>query len=255
MRRFLVCSGVSSRPKGLEWLRRGVEARQPQAVLFAGGVLDGSRHYAVRNGTAWGMSRDDSLFVERFFESLGKLGIFCAVIPGPTDTPLGDFLRIGMHAEIDFPRVHVVHGALVTERDVAVCGMGGILSDGPAYDKDCCSRTITEYHLRPLWTAKQPHRILLLPAPPPGPLGGHEGRPLMGDLIDSYHPSLCVVGGPSERRGAERIASTLVINPGHLAEGWAAFLDWNLPVDEQVEFLNLRAPDHAAATVETGTGD
>jgi len=73
-------------------------------------------------------------------------------------------------------------------------------------------------------------------------LGGPEGNALVGDIIDSYHPSLCVVAGPSMCQGTQRIANTLVINPGQLADGCAALLNWNQTVGEQVEFLNLLAP-------------
>lgn len=257
MRRVLLCAGINGRPKALQWLRKAVEVRRPDGILFAGGVLDSGRSYAARDGTCWGMTPDDAVFVERFLEELGSMGeppVFSAVIPGPLDTPLTDFLRMGMHAEQEFPNVHLVHGCLTTEHDMAVCGMGGVLCDGLTCENGACSRTLVEYHLRPLWTAKQPQRILLLPTPPTGNLGGHAGSSMIGELIDSYHPTLCVVGGPSESRGSQRVAGTLVVNPGQLADGWAAFLDLRLPADEQVELLNLRALERVT-TVEVGVGD
>ena len=83
----------------------------------------------------------------------------------------------------------------------------------------------------------KPHKALLLSEPPPGVLGGPEGNRVIGDIIDSLRPNLCVVGGPTERRGVQRIASTLVVNPGCLADGSAAFLDWDRTGDDPVEFL------------------
>ncbi len=255
MRRFLVCSGVHSRPKSLEWLRQAVAKRRPEGLLFAGGVLDRGRQYVAQTTTQWGLTHDDALFLEKFFETVGGLDIFSAIIPGPVDTPLEDFLRLGMNAEVDFPGLHLVHATLVEKGDIAVCGMGGCISGCPATELDTCSRTLAEYHLRSLGSAKQPHKVLLLANPPPGQLGGEEGSALTGDLIDSYHPSLCVVAGPSERRGTQRIASTLVINPGCLAEGWAAWLDRNRPADEQVEFLNLRDLESAGVATDIGVCD
>jgi hypothetical protein len=252
MRRFLLCSGLDSRSEGLEWLRYGVELYQPEGVLFAGGVLHSNRQYTPRCGTTWGMTRDDSMFVEHFFETLGELAVFAAVIPGPSDTPIGDFLRMGMHAEVEFPNIHLVHGTLATEGDVAIAGMGGVICDGPAWEKDFCSRTIAEYHLRTLWTATQPHRILLLPTAPTGPLGGPEGATLISEMIDSYHPTLCVVAGPTSRRGSQRIAHTLVVNPGHLADGWAGLFDWNQRIGKQVELMDLQSLDHAVAEIGAG---
>jgi hypothetical protein len=237
----------------LDWLRQVVAKRRPDGILFAGGVLDPARHYAPQTTTEWGLTAEDARFLEQFFETLGHLSLFSAVIPGPVDTPLEDFLRMGMHAELEFPGVHLAHATLVEKGDIAVCGLGGGIADGPSMDPTTCSRTLAEYHLRSLWTAKQPHKILLLATPPIGPLGGEQGGAVINDLIDSYHPSLCVVAGPSERRGTQRIASTLVINPGHLAESWAAWLDWNRPTDECVEFLNI--PDVISGVISTGICD
>src|SRR5271165_6777635 len=120
---------------------------------------------------------------------------------------------------------------------------GGSLSEEGARDVEDYSRIRAEYHLRSLLDCEQPQKILLLASPPPGVLGGPEGNTLVGDLIDSYHPSFCVVAGPSMCQGTQRIASTLVINPGQLAEGCAAWLNCSQPVGEQVEFLNLLAPN------------
>jgi Icc-related predicted phosphoesterase len=236
-------------------LRRAARLRQPEAILFAGGILGGVREYAARGATPWGLTHEDALFVERFFETLGELGSFAAVIPGPADTPLEEFLRIGMHAEVDFPGVHLVHATLVQKGDVAVCGVGGRIGTGGAADADTPSRTLTEYYLRSLRAARQPHRILLLAAPPTGALGGTDGSSLMGELIDSHHPTLCVVGGQDERRGSQRVASTLVINPGHLAEGSAAWLDLGRPAQEAVEFLDLRHPGGTGVVTELGVCD
>ena len=77
----------------------------------------------------------------------------------------------------------------------------------------------------------------------------------MGELIDSYHPTLCVVGGPTKQCGSQRIANTLVVNPGHLADGWAAIFDWSQPAGKQVELMNLRSLDHACVAADIGVGD
>jgi len=255
MRNILICSGVHARPKCVAWLRRIVEKRQPDAILFAGGVLDTARHYPAQSLTDWGLTTEGARFIEHFFEALGSLGVFSAVIPGQGDTPLEDFLRMGMHAEIECPQLHLAHATLIEKGDAAICGIGGSICEGTAKDRHTCSRTMAEYHLRSLWKAKQPYKILLLAEPPAGDLGGEQGSELTAELIDSFHPSLCVVAGPSERRGMQRIASTLVINPGHLAEGWAAWLDRSRVADEQVEFLNLRDLELAGVAADVGCGD
>jgi Icc-related predicted phosphoesterase len=255
MRRFLVCGGIHSRPSAVEALRQAARLRQPEAILFVGGVVGGLRQYAARGATPWALTHADALFIERFFEVLGELGVFAAVIPGPADTPVEEFLRMGMHAEVDFPGVNLVHATLVQKGDVAVCGIGGRIGAGAVYDADLCSRTLAGYFLRSLRSARQPHRVLLLAAPPTGTLGGTDGSTLVGELIDSHHPSLCVVGGPDERRGCQRVARTLVVNPGHLAEGSAAWVDLGRPASEVVEFLDLRHPGVMGSATELGVCD
>jgi hypothetical protein len=238
MKSFLVCSGVRGREKSLEWITQLVEDRHPDGLLFAGGVLHAPRQYAPHT-SPWRLNRTDALFVERFLQVVGGLKIFSAIIPGPGDIPLQDFLRMGMHAEIDYPGIHLVHGTVATKANVAVCGVGGLLVADAAPQIESCSNTLAEYFLRPLWSVTQPCKILLLSAPPPGGLGGHSGSRLSSFFINSYHPTVCVVGGDSDRRGAERVAHTLVINPGSLAEGHAVWLDLREPVERQVELLDF----------------
>jgi Icc-related predicted phosphoesterase len=160
-----------------------------------------------------------------------------------------------MHAEVEYPGLHVAHATFIENGDVAVCGIGGSLVDGAANVPGMCSRTLAEYHLRPFWTAKQPRTILLLPAPPMGLVGGDDGSALVGELLDSFHPKLCVVSGPNARRGTQRIGNTLVVNPGCVADGWAAWLDWNQHADRQIEFVNLRDLELVNVTTDVGVCD
>jgi hypothetical protein len=174
-------------------------------------------------------------------EGFGKLGVFTAVIPGAVDVPLREFLRLAKNAEVDYPNLRAAHATLWEQGEVALCGLGGELSEDEDRTEDrlCSARATAEYFLRTLWQAEQPHKILLLSVAPPGPLGGEAGNRICGDFIDSYHPSLCVVAGTTERRGCQWIAHTLVVNPGRLADGAVAWLDWNRSRGEQVELLRL----------------
>jgi Icc-related predicted phosphoesterase len=248
-----MCGGTHGQESSLDGLRRATESCRPDGILFAGGVLDPAREDAARN-TTWDLTPADARFLERFFECLGQLGVFSAVIPGPADTPLDEFLRLGIHAELEYPSVHLVHATLLEKGDLAVCGLGGRQCRGPACEPDAVTRTFAEYHLRPLWTTEQPRKVLLLPLPPTGALGGREGSRLCAEMIDSYHPTLCVVGGPSECAGVRRVAGTLVVNPGYLADGSAALLDWTRPGGDEAELLDLR---HALnpAGMEVGVVD
>jgi hypothetical protein len=234
MRQFLIAGQLDGRPEALANLRALVRERRPDGVLLTGGLLGHGSLPQAERLKQW----------EECFDALGELGVFTALVPGAQDAPLGEFLRLAKDAEMEYPTLHVAHATLWEEGDVAVCGLGGDLSE----DQDraegplCYSRASAEYFLRTLWRAEPPHKVLLLSVTPPGQLGGEVGNPICGDFIDSYHPSLCVVSGPTDRRGVLRIAHTLVVNPGRLADGSAAWLDWKRGKEEQVEFLGPSAP-------------
>jgi hypothetical protein len=181
------------------------------------------------------------LFVEEFFESLGRLGAFSALIPSSAGGPLGEFLQLAMHAELEFPNVHLVHVTPVEVGNLMLIGVGGALAEHHLLGGDSVSRPGAEYSIRPLWNSCKPRKVLLLPEPPPGPLSERDANPLVGDLIDSFHPHLCLVNGSSARRGTQRIGNTLVVNPGQLADGFAAWLNWtHAPQVELVNFRELR---------------
>jgi len=240
MQRFILCSGVHGKASSLELLRQLTVARRPDAIFFAGGISPPERK-SVSRLTAWSLSAEDMRFVENFFTTLGNLGVFAAVIPGPVGEPLEEFYRLGMNAELEFPSIHIAHASLFEEANVAVTGIGGSIAEEALVGCDSYSRTTARYFLRSLERSSRPCKVLLLPEPPPGPLGGPEGNSLVGDLIDSLRPTLCVVAGSSQRQGIQRIASTLVVNPGFLAEGTAAWVDWTCAPEDQVVFLGPQA--------------
>jgi hypothetical protein len=182
---------------------------------------------------------EDELFLHEFAAALEGLGAFSAVIPGANFVPMDQFYRWGIAVELNFPHVHMVHATLLEERDLAVCGLGVIVAEEALMREDSYSRARALYFLRTLQRSVRPHKVLLLPEPPPGVLGGPEGNCILGDIIDGVRPSVCVVAGRTERRGVQRIASTLVVNPGSLIDNSAALLDWDRTGDDQVEFLGI----------------
>jgi Icc-related predicted phosphoesterase len=231
MKRFLIAGRLDGQHEALAKLQTLVQERRPDGVLFAGDILGNSPASHAEKLRRW----------EDFFDGLGKLGVFTAAVPGAADVPLREFLRLARDAEVAFPNLHVAHATLYEQGDVAVGGLGGELTEAEDHTEDrlCYARASAEYFLRALWRAEQPHKVLLLSVAPFGQLGGEAGNRICGDFIDSYHPSLCVVAGTTERRGCQRIAHTLVVNPGRLADGAVAWLDRNRSRGEQVELLRL----------------
>jgi hypothetical protein len=237
MRRLLLCSGVDGKRHSIERLRRIAAERRPEAVLFAGGILNPERQMAPRGVSPWGLTPEDERFAHEFGAALGGLGIFSAVITGPNFQPMDEFYRWGMAVELAYPHVHMAHATLLEEQDLAVCGLGVAIAEEALMREDSYSRIRALYFLRPLRTSVKPRKVLLLPDPPPGVLGGPQGNIVIAEIIDGLRPSLCVVAGQTERRGLQWIASTLLVNPGSLADGSAALLDWDRKGNDQVEFL------------------
>src|SRR6185369_15788477 len=149
----------------------------------------------------------------------------------------------------------VVHCTPIEQGDVAVVGLGASITDYTATDIGYYSRSLADYYLRSLWTTSKPRTVLLLPESPQSWRGEVEDRRLADALMATYHPAVCVLGRSSGKRGVERIADTLVINPGLLSEGSAAWLDWDRPACEQVEFLDLQGTGTPRNSLALGDGE
>ncbi len=238
MRRWLVCGGLDGKQEALDLLLDWISQRRPDGVLLAGGLASPQPWPSDPKETLQ-LQREHIRYWEQCFDRLGCTGVFVALIPGPQDVPLKVFLRAAMDCEIDHPNLHVVHGTLVSKQDVAVEGIGGALTEheDTFAPQVRVSRTMVEYLLRPLAAAEQPLKVLLLSQPPTGKLGSEDGNPLASELVDSLHPRLCVALGSTAHRGWDRVAHTLVVNPGRLSEGSAAWVDWSQPAQEQVKLL------------------
>lgn len=238
MRTFLACSGIDGQESAFDKLDGIVRERHPDAILFAGGLFAGGPADEAPAAAAERRHRDMQ-FLEKFFATLGAMRTVAAVVPGPHDAPLRAFLMAGMNARSQSPGVHLVHCTMVTTRDVVISGIGGELTEvedgGDPVVR--CSRTTAEYFLQAFGAAGESEKVLLLGSAPKGAVGAGRGSAVAGDLMDSFHPKLCVVAGPDEGRGVERIAHTTVVNPGSLAKGSVAWIDWSLETDQQVELL------------------
>ncbi|GIW42055.1 MAG: hypothetical protein KatS3mg076_2632 [Candidatus Binatia bacterium] len=227
MKRVLLFSGVHGDASRLHRILREAEERKAESLLFAGGILDSKLAPEER-----------ASFLVSFFEALGKTSRFSAVIPGPGDGPLREFLRAGLNAENTFAHVFLAHASAIPHGDTVVGGLGGELSESEDRDSDPIrhSRVTSQYFLRGLLYADKPIKVLMLSDPPPGPLADGAGSPLAEELVHTLHPELCVVAGTRSHRGTQVVGDTLVVNPGKLCEGSAAWLE---RVPGEVEWIDL----------------
>lgn len=238
LRKIVACCGIDGKLQSLDYLKSLIVDHNPDAILFAGGL--NSCDQASTCGDK--LSPEQVDLYRQFFEVVGNTDAWVAIIPGVDDVPTDQFLRYAMAAETDFPNIHVVHGTLFEDKGTAYCGIGGRLVEEkePGAIAWQVSRPEAEFGLRQLWRSDASRKVLLLNFAPTGSLGGEAGNPIAGELIDSYHPDICVVAGRSENRGVDRVAHTTVINPGRLSDGFAAVIDLKQPVEQQVEMLELK---------------
>lgn len=228
MKRFIACAGLNGDGKALESLLEVITEKKPDGILFAGGIISPKADLPHRIN-----------FLASFAETAGKSGYFMAMIPGPNDTPLPDYFRLALNTEVVFPNIYSVHATTMMRGDVAICGLGGILTE---YEDSISpvikySHVSAEYFLRNLWNVNKPFKILLLSEPPPGKLAGMEGSNSSKEIIKNYRPTVCIVGGKREYRGVEPDGSTIIVNPGMLTEGSAAWVDL---MKDKVEMIDLR---------------
>ncbi len=231
MRRMLLCCGLNGDETALGQLKRTIEERKPEGVLFAGGFCSPEMSKDER-GDWW----------LKVLKTLGQTGVYVAFVPGEHDGPLGEYLVVAMNSEVDFPGLHSAHATLHTDQDFALAGVGGRLTEHANTDglQLAVSRPVAEYLMRGLTNSDASRRILLLHTPPKGALENPpEGTDVAEDLVLTVRPHLCVVCGDTERRGVQQVAHTYVVNPGQLKDGWAAWFDWTKPAGEQVELLSV----------------
>ena len=71
------------------------------------------------------------------FRALGATGVDTYWVPGPSDAPVGAYLREAHNIEIAYPSLHGVHGtAAFAPGTVLVAGFGGEVVDDPSGERD-----------------------------------------------------------------------------------------------------------------------
>jgi|GEM_PF-38905 len=190
-------------------------------------------------------------------ELLGSLGVPVYLLPGDDDLPLAT-INQALQAYRGSAMLHLVHrtSAPLGELDV-VSGFGGQLTNGgesvaAAVQFPAWEARVAFEHLAAYDTAFQnaARRIFLFATPPQGERidrfnGSHVGAPLLNSVIRAYQPHIVCCGGPSDSCGIELIYGTRVVNPGALADGSYALIDFER-LNIQLKHLPERIPAQAA---------
>lgn len=226
-----------------------------QGVLFTGNILGAEARQAEwERARAEGRKaqldhpevvrarRDDAESVTRFFRSLDRLGIPVFVVPGRNDAPERFFLQAASNSEVVDPHIRMVHRSFAPlGRGFVVAGFGGEIT---ANERD------HEFFLRyPRWEAEfsldflrhlEQVKILLTHTPPAasfGEEGKGDGHEAISHILKSYNPHVAVCSRASGEKCKVVVGKTLVVSPGHLANGDYAIIDLE---EKSVAFGDLR---------------
>ena len=193
-------------------------------------------------GDLGGGGDDGAGSYRKLFRTLGQRQVATYWVPGPSDAPLGRYLREAANAEVIFGFLRGVHGtaAITGGGHFAIAGMGGEIDDDPDAERDESKRLHyprweAEYRLKILADLGELERMLIFASPPAHKGLGTPGSETVAELIATYRARLAVVGGPQT---SEEIGRTMVVAPGSLLEGHYAVVDLS---HKEVEFRELVA--------------
>jgi Icc-related predicted phosphoesterase len=227
------------------------------AVMFAGNIVDGGiRVPEWEAERPRGLSPDEARLAAqlqehedvrlyaRFLAVLGALDLPCYLVPGHLDAPERLFLQASLNRQVVAPNLALIHRSFAAMgRNFVVAGFGGRLTE----DKREMYWTV-EY---PSWEAEfgldfvrrlDQDSIFLFHMPPAGTdldlrRGDHVGAPVVNTLIKAYQPKFVFCGHAPDGQGKTMVGTSLVVNPGPLAEGYYAILDTK---EKQVFFGDVR---------------
>jgi Icc-related predicted phosphoesterase len=228
MNNFVACAGLFGDVGVLTDFVSFIKAKKPDAILFAGGIMQPDRSQEHRMD-----------YMARFIEAIGKTGCKMAMIPGPYDAPLSDYFRMSLNFEVVYPNICSVHATPVVWHDTIIGGFGGNITESEESSLDIIksSHITAEYYLRNLWNASESIKVLLISEPPPEKLSGTRGNPIIKEIINNYRPTLCIAGGKTGDWGHDTGGPTTVVNPGALKDGAAAWVDL---MSDRITRIDLR---------------
>jgi Icc-related predicted phosphoesterase len=164
-------------------------------------------------------------------KALGAARVPSYWVPGPTDAPLGAYLRESYNIEMALPLLHGVHGTLALAADYTLfAGLGGEIVDDPDAEREEQDALRypgweVEYRLKVLRELAHDYQKVFLFTTAPAHKGlDHPGSEVLAELIKTHRPRVALVAG-GDGFGHELLARTLVVFPGTIAAGEYALVD------------------------------
>lgn len=185
----------------------------------------------------------DTEFLQQFILALADTQKTVYAIPGNTDAPEPTYFKTIYNYAHIYPNLKPAHELMFREDQFMVAGFGGDIT----YNDDNrelvlqYSKTWVEFALRRLEFFPG-EKVLMFHTPPVCRLdlmnGDHCGVLLINELIERISPKLVLCGKARSGQGVVRMGPAHVVNPGNLADGHYAVIDYP---SFEVSFKNLSA--------------
>jgi Icc-related predicted phosphoesterase len=251
---ILIVSDLMGQGEQLEALIRRCREYSLDALCFCGNIVRGQVRYAewqearkaekIPNRNRFEVvaeAVEDLRQYKQFSALVDSLGIPVLVVPGHLDAPEERYFLFMQQSAFQSDNLILLHENIYKVGAYIFTGFGGLITDQDKEDyfllqyprRECQFGTRRMHFLNP-------PRILLFHTPPVSTLdvdnGTHRGNAFVNEIIQAVSPSFLFCGHVTQSPGIEEIGSTLVVNPGALAEGRFALLNTK---DRSVQLLTL----------------
>ena len=175
--------------------------------------------------------RENLQYYHVFYDYLRIIGLPSFLIPGNTDAPFGQYMRVCLCESAVGENQKLVHHSVVFfGDDFIIAGFGGEVTEQQREDYFVLQfpRWEVEHGLG-IVEHLQKTKILLFHTPPVGELdldeGKHKGSQVINDLIEKLKPEWVFCGHAHKARGKQIIGNSIVVNPGALKNRYYAIVD------------------------------
>lgn len=231
--RIIAISDYMGAKAYLEPLNKVIKEKEPEVLLFAGGITSGDEHIkeieAARQEERKPDRTKEVLFQERkkkredfetFFDFIAKVDTQCLIIPGRTDCPEGLYEAV-LSDISNYQNIRHLHLKFAQIEGILFSGCGGLIADDNEEFFECrIDRDSVISKMENLRGFKQ-EKILLFHTPP---TLNREKPPVPGsvyvdELIELLRPKMLFYGMVSPENGMKIIDDCVTIDPGPLSEG------------------------------------
>ncbi len=231
MSRVLCAADPAGSLEAVETLFAAVDENDAQAIALVGDLSDGE-------------GSSDSF--RSMLQALGKSKLPVYWVPGPSDAPVGVYLREVANSEVVNPQLRGVHGtaAMAPGGHILFSGLGGMISDDPGAAREeidalLYPRWEAEYRLKLLADLDEHQQVMLFFTPPAHKGIEASGSDVVAELIATYRPRLVVTY--AEPPIVEKIGRSVVVAPGTIRHGHYAVADLQAEEAELKQLSGTRA--------------